>query len=287
MRRLRLAIVGFGRLGAACAAALRDRGELALAGVVRHRGEPLPDPLRAVEVVTHVRDLPAVDIGLLCVPPTDALAIASELLQTGLPVVECARIEPAMMPAYRAELDRLARRHRVAVVTGAGWDPGVLPQLRRLFEVLVPHGRTVSASHPGTRLHHDAALESIPGVDEALAGEATGDDGMRHRWVYLRLARGADSAAIRQAIVADPLFAGEDTQVLEMPELRSLEATDGLVLERRGTAAKGKHAALALDARFDVAEFAARVMLDAAHGLHLRRPGAHPYSALAADDDSA
>ena len=37
MRRLRVAVVGYGRLGRACARALRDTHDLELAGIVLHR----------------------------------------------------------------------------------------------------------------------------------------------------------------------------------------------------------------------------------------------------------
>jgi len=169
-------------------------------------------------------------------------------------------------------------------VVGAGWDPGVLTLLRRLFAILVPRGQTIVASHPGASLHHDAAVEGIGGVREALSGETRGADGLRHRYVYLRLDEGADAERIRRSIVGDPLFAGEDTQVFEMPDLSALESREGLVLERRASADAGGHASLALDARFDVAVFAAQVMLDGARALRDLPPGAHRY-APAADEE--
>jgi hypothetical protein len=54
MSRLRVAIIGFGRLRRAVAQGLEDCAELELAGIVR-RGD-------------HVRDLRAPDVALLCAP---------------------------------------------------------------------------------------------------------------------------------------------------------------------------------------------------------------------------
>ena len=69
MARQRLAIVGFGRLGRACAEAVRETADLELVGVVRRAGSAsrLPAPLEHVAVATHLRDLGRVDAALLCV----------------------------------------------------------------------------------------------------------------------------------------------------------------------------------------------------------------------------
>jgi diaminopimelate dehydrogenase len=63
--------------------------------------------------------------------------------------------------------------------------------------------------------------------------------------------------------------------------VRALRDGHDLEFERRGTGAAGdagSHQSLLLEARFDVAAFAARVMLDAARGLPQFRAGAHVYS---------
>lgn len=278
MRRLRLAIVGFGRLGRACAAAVADAPDLALSGVVRRRLAPLPAPFAAVKVVQHVRDLEPVDAALLCVPPGDTAAVAAALLQGGLSVAECAQLgEHARAECYSL-LDSVARRHRVRAVVGAGWDPGALPLLQRLFEVLIPRGHTQIGKHPGMALHHSAAVEDIPGVVEALSGEWPDAQGRPKRYVYVRLAEEADAQRVREAILSDPLFAEESTEVLQMADLGALEAPEGLVLERRAAPRAGEHHSLTLDARFEAAVFAARIMIDAARALPFLSPGAHPYA---------
>lgn len=278
MRRLRVAIVGFGRLGRACAAAVEEAPDLALAGVVRRQLAPLPAPFAAVRVAQHIRDLESVEAALLCVSANDSAAVASELLQGGLPVVECAQLGEHARSEYYSLLDNVARRHRVRAVVGAGWDPGALPLLQRLFEVLIPRGHTQVGKHPGLTLHHSAALEDIPGVTEALSGEWPDAQGKPKRYVYVQLAEGADAQRVRTAIRSDPLFAEEATEVLPMADLTALEAPEGMVLERRAAPRAGEHQSLTLDARFEAAVFAARVMTDAARMLPFLSPGAHPYA---------
>jgi diaminopimelate dehydrogenase len=68
VHRLRVAIIGFGRLGRPCAMALQDNHDLALAGVVRHVPAAFPRPFQQVPVAGHVRELENPQVALLCVP---------------------------------------------------------------------------------------------------------------------------------------------------------------------------------------------------------------------------
>lgn len=282
MKKRQVAVVGLGRLGSACAEALLDESELALAGVVRRPDSlgPLSGRLQRYLAVAHVRDLPAVDAALVCVPTEAVSGVARELLQARIPLVECARLEGHALDAHHAEIDTQARHHRVRAFVGAGVDPGVLPLFARAFELLIPHGQSLSHRHPGLSLHHSAAVAHLRGVKGALAGEWRGADGALQRYVYVELQHGADADQLRADILADPLFSGEATQVFVVDSLAQIEAEEGqgLVLERRALAPPGVHASLLLEARFELAAFAARVMLDAARRLPSLPHGAHRYT---------
>ena len=279
MKRAHLAIVGFGALGRACALALLDAGDLELAGVVRRSGGALPAPLHRVALGAHLRDLKPVDAALLCVPPDAALGIAREILQQRVPLVECARLEGGAQQGYYDALDRAARNHRVGVIVGAGWDPGVLPLMRRMFEALIPRGQTRSERHPGLSLHHSAIAAAVGGVKDALATECRAPGGELQRYVYVELKPSVDIAAVTQAIEADPLFVDAEVRVFAVSDLAALEAAgSGIVLERRATATAGGHESLLLEARFDAPTFAARMMLDAARSLSELAPGAHRHA---------
>lgn len=282
MRKLQVAVIGLGRLGSACADALIDDSELALAGVVRRPESlgPLHGRLQDFPVAAHVRELPAVDVALVCVPTDTVFGVAWELLQARIPIVECARLEDGALVAHRVELDGAARKHRVAAIVGAGWNPGVLPLFIKAFKILIPSGQDVLHRHPGVSLHHTAAVAHLRNVKEALAGEYRAADGALQRYVYVELERGADFEKVRAAITADPLFAGEATQVFQVDSLSEFEEEkgQGIVLERHASAVSGMHASLLLEARFELAEFAARVMVDAARRIPELRHGAHRYT---------
>lgn len=278
MMRPRLAIIGFGRLGCACVTALRDRHDLDLAGVVRH-GEPtaLPPSLEHTAVAGHLRELKNVDAALICVPAEQTLGVAREILQQRIPVVECARLEVRALKAHYEALGVAARHHRVAAIVGAGWDPGILPLVRRLFEVLIPRGHTEAGIHPGVTLRH-SAVASVPGVEDALVCERRTVDGRIQHYVYVKLDKGMSIADVERAITADPLYAGEETLVFPVADPAALEAAgSGIVLQRYGTGSAGAHQSALLEARFDAATFAAHVMLDAVRMLRDLKPGAHRY----------
>jgi len=286
MRRLRLAIVGFGRLGRACAHELDHAADLELAGVVRRAESAgkLPEPFAHVAVAMHLRDLGRVDAALLCVPPTAASGVARELIQLGVALVECAMLEGRALDAHYEAIGHASRDHRVPAVVGAGWDPGMLPLLRRAYEMLIPRGHTTVSARPGVSLHHTEAARNIEGVRAALATEARDAEGRLTRYVYAELAKGADPARVEAALAADPLFAGEPTLLFPVESIAALEEeARGVVLERRGTARSGAHQNILFEARFDVPTFAARVMLDAARRLPHLMPGAHRYALSAGD----
>ena len=284
MKRPHLAVIGFGRLGQACAAALVEASDLHLAGVVAHpgtSGQPRPERLRDILIVTHVSDLTQVDTALVCVPTALVLGVARDLLQRRIPIVECANLDGDAFRAHRDEIDRVAHQHRVPAVVGAGWNPGAVTCLQHLFETVIPKGQTTVTHRPGVSLHHTDLVAEIDGVSGALCTEVRGSDGCLLRYVYLELKQGADFGAVSETIRNDPIFLGEATQVFQVESIAALEEHGhGIVIDRRGTAGSGVHDTLLLEGRFDSAAFAARIMIDAARQIPQRGAGAWTYTLL-------
>ncbi len=287
MAKLNIAVIGFGRVGRACARALRNTDYLALAGVVRRSTSPikLPDPLGEIPVVTHIRDLQRVDVALICVPADVVLGVARELLQAEIPIVECAVLEGHALERHYDAIGNTARHHSTRAIVGAGWNPGMLPLFERAFTILIPDGHTKRTSRPGASLHHTEIVESIEGIKGALSTEMRDVQGQLTHYVYVELVKDAkDSGSlsldmVEDALAADPLFVGEQTHVFEVESIAALEEEGrGILLERTGAERTGAHATLLLEGRFDVPTFAARVMLDAAKRIPGLKPGAHRYS---------
>lgn len=284
MKRIRLAVVGFGRLGRACVEAVQAAPDLELAGVVR-RAEParhaLPKPYAQLKVADHVAALGQVDGALVCVPPEAMVDVAREILRQKVPIVECAAVDAATLQQNLEALHAVALDKKVPAILGAGWSPGALTLFQNLFQLLIPKGETEITYRPGVSLHHSAAAREVPGVRDALCAELRSADGRPQRYVYVELDRGADLGAVSRAVAADPLFLGEETQVFPVDSVANLEQEGhGIVLSRHGTAGQGIHDSLLLEGRFDLYAFSARIMLDAARRLPARKFGAHLYSVL-------
>ena len=279
MKPLCLAVVGFGRVGRVCAEALLDSKDLVLSAVVRRLdslAQSLPEVFRKIPVVSHVAQGQTVEAALLCVPQQQVLDAAHECLQHGVPIVESSVLHGEAFLAHRDAIHRLAFRHKVPAIVGAGWDPGALSIFRSLFALLDPEGYTETAHRVGVSLHHTATARQIAGVKEALCTEQRATDGRRQRYVYVELEQGVDAGRVIDAIRADPLFLGDETLVFPVENIAALELEGrGVLVERRGAPGHLGHQQFLLEARFDESLLTAHMMLAAARALPQLKPGAH------------
>ena len=128
--------------------------------------------------------------------------------------------------------------------------------------------------------------KSVRGVNDALCTEVRAADGRLQRYVYVELEKGAQADRVAEAIRADPLFLGEETQVFPVESLASLEQEGrGVVLDRRGSSERLGRRHFVLEGRFDEAAMTSEVMLAAARALPDLEAGAYslfdiPLSAL-------
>ena len=275
MKKIRIAIIGLGRLGRKCVEAVVSDQATELAGVVR-RPESAPAAWLKAPAVTHVSELNQVDAALICAPADAVMGIAQGLLQSRIPVVECARLHGESVLGHKAEIHRAALHHRVPAIVGAGCDPGALSLFRSQFALLAPRGHTETSLHTGTSLHHTLAAAGIAGVRKALATEHPSGEGKLQRYVYVELEPSGDLATVENAIVNDPLFLDEQTLVFAVPSVAALEETNrGVTLERHAAAEEASHASFLLEARYDEAGLAARMMLAATRSLPLLQAGAY------------
>jgi diaminopimelate dehydrogenase len=216
MARLLLAVIGAGRLGRACAETILRSDDLHLAGFVRRTeslGQGMPAALAEVPTAADLQALGMVDAALVCVPAERVAEQVHNLVQHGIPLVECAAGSAAAGETWHEKLHRLAERHHVSAVTGAGWDPGAVDFFRRLFAMLVPKGREEMTNRPGVSLHHTLTARAVEGAKDALCTELRRVDGGLQRYVYVELTADADADRVAATIRAEPLFLDEETLV--------------------------------------------------------------------------
>jgi diaminopimelate dehydrogenase len=279
MQRRRLAILGLGRLGQACAMAILESDDLALAGIVRRPTMLLSSrapEFADIPVVSHPSELTGIDAVLICLPSDRVLEAARNLIQHDTSIVEAAALDGDLREAHWQAIDRMALRHRVPAIVGAGWDPGMRGLFGSLLAVLCPKGGTTMHDRPGVSLHHTLAARVIPGIRDALCAEFRGADGVIRRYVYVELLPGAEFEPAASAIRSDPLFLNEETVVLPVDSLASLEEEGhGLVMERWGRASGRDHQRFLVEGRFEHTAIAGQAMVAAVRALPRLRPGAH------------
>ena len=279
MKKVRLAVCGFGKLGRECALNLLEDETATLAGVVRRPGslaEPLPPRLAEFPVVSSLAELAGVDGALICVPADLVLETARNLLQHRVPVVECAMLHGAQAAAHREEIDRLAKRYYIPAVVGAGLDPGVLSLFRALFCLAIPSGHTETRWRIAKSMHHTGILRGVQGVRDALATELKGAQGGLQRYLYLELEPGSELEPIERAIRSDPLFSGETLQIFEVSSVAKLEEDGhGVMLKRFAAASAREHASLLLEGRFTEPGLSAQLMVAAGRALPRLQRGGH------------
>lgn len=282
VRPLRLAVIGFGRLGRACGETILGSDDLQLAGFVRRTetaNHSLPTAFQGVAATSDIAALGMIDAALLCVPGKIVGSAAHDLLQHRIRMVECGDHAADDFHSQRKKLHHLALRHGVAAVWGAGWDPGALCQLRRLFTLLVPKGHTETTDRPGVSLHHTLTATAITGVRDALCTEVRSIEGKLQRYVYVELAPEAEPERVAALIRSDPRFLDAETLVFPVDSVGALEHQGhGVVLARRGSAGSTEHQTLLFEGRFDVAALAAQVMIATARALRWTPPGLHALS---------
>ena len=246
----------------------------------------LPDHFRHIPLLSHVGQLREVDGALICVPTNAVMEAASQILQHGIPIVDCAILHGESFHAYKEAIHKLAFHHNAPAVVGAGWDPGALSVFRSWLALLTPGGVTETTHRPGITLRHTVMAKSVVGVKDALCTEVRAADGRLQRYVYVELEKGVNADLVAQAIRADPLFLGEETEIFPLENLASLEQEGrGVVLDRRGSSQRLGRRHFVLEGRFDEAVVTAEVMLAAARALPDLDPGAYsladiPLSAL-------
>lgn len=286
---LHLAVIGVGRVGQACAELIALSHDLRVGAFVRRSAcgvDCLPNHLRHIPLLTHVGQVREVDGALICVPTNTVLEAASQILRHGIPIVDCAILHGELFHAHKEAIHKLALQHKAPAVIGAGWDPGALSVFRSWLALLTPGGMTETTHRPGVTLRHTVMAKSVVGVKDALCTEVRSADGRLQRYVYVELEQGANANLVAQAIRADPLFLGEETQVFPLESLTSLEQEGrGVVVDRRGSSQRLGRRHFVLEGRLDEVVVTAEVMLAAARVLPDLDPGAYsladiPLSAL-------
>lgn len=216
---IKVAILGYGNIGRAAEQAVLAAPDMELAGIYHHN-----DCMNCFDA----------DVVVVCTPTREVQKFATLLAARGICTVDSFDVHTQIVP-LRASLDAVCVANRSVSVLAAGWDPGSDSVIRALLLAMAPKGLTYTNFGPGRSMGHSVAAKAIDGVKEALSMTIPLGTGVHRRMVYVELEEGADFKTVEAAILADDYFAHDETHVIAVDSVDSLNnVAHGVNLVRSG-----------------------------------------------------
>lgn len=288
MRKIRIAINGYGNLGKSAEIAARQFPDMALAAILTRRNPRSIQPATAGLPVYHLDQAASltgmIDVMILCSGSMKDLPEQGPAMARLFHTVDGYDTH-ALIPEYFAAMDQAGRSAGKLNVIAAGWDPGLLSLQRLLSRAILPAGKDETFWGRGVSQGHSDAIRRIRGVvdarqytiprEEAVEAVREGEDrelstaDKHERECYVVLEEGADAQAVAAAIKAMPhYFADYHTTVhfVSLAELKQNHAGlphQGLMMRNGRTGRDQQHrqlysVSLQLDSNPD---FTAHVLL--------------------------
>ncbi|MDO5687379.1 MAG: diaminopimelate dehydrogenase [Neisseria sp.] len=262
MRKIKVAIAGYGNLGRGVQAALAQQDDMELFGVFSRRAldeTQVGAKCFALDDAAQYRD--QVDVMIVCGGSAQDLPQQVPQLAQWFNTVDSFDTH-AKIPEYFAAVDQVAQAAGTVAVISIGWDPGLFSLNRLLGEAVLPQGKTYTFWGKGVSQGHSDAIRRVAGVkagvqytlpdEAAIAAVRRGDNpelnmyASHRRECFVVAEEGADRAQIERDISTMPAyFVGYDTTVhfIDEETLRREHAGmphGGLVL-RSGISGKDTH----------------------------------------------
>jgi diaminopimelate dehydrogenase len=284
MKKIRIAVVGYGNVGRAAVETVLAEPDMELVGVVElpeilsrtcPYSERDPIVLQKTRIVPDIRELQSVDVAILCCPSRVVRDTASRILKLGVRTVDSFDIHTEI-PHLRRELDAVARASGAVAIISAGWDPGVDSVIRGWFEAMAPRGITYTNFGPGMSMGHSVAVKAITGVRDALSITVPDGMGIHRRMVYVELQPGAVFAEVEQAIKQDPYFVKDRTYVYQVENVQGLmDVGHGVMMERNGVSGVTYNQSMRFQLKVNNPALTAQVMVSAARAATRQEPGCY------------
>ncbi len=232
MKKIRIAIAGYGNLGRGVESAVHHAEDMELVGVFTRRNPASLHTQTGVPAY-KMEDVPSmaegIDVMILCGGSANDLPTQTPELAQYCNVLDSFDTH-AKIPEHFANVDKAAKEAGHLALISVGWDPGLFSLNRCYGQAVLPQGADYTFWGKGVSQGHSDAIRRIPGVadarqytipvDAALeqvrAGEAPVlTTRQKHtRECFVVAEDGADTAAIENAIKTMPNYFDEyDTTV--------------------------------------------------------------------------
>jgi diaminopimelate dehydrogenase len=284
MKKINVAIVGYGNVGCRALDALTQEPDMQVAGVVELANiDKLKENLSPqrcarladAKIVKSIDELTNVDVAIVCAPSRKVKEVVTSLLERNINTVDSFDIHNEI-PSLRNELDTVAKLNNSVSIISAGWDPGIDSVIRGWFLAMAPNGITHTNYGPGMSMGHTCAVKAIAGVKNALSVTVPAGMGIHRRMVYVELQPGAPFEEVEKSIKTDPYFVKDRTYVFEVDDVSSLiDMGHGVLMERKGVSGTTHNQQLKFEMKINNPALTAQVMVSAARATMKQRPGCY------------
>jgi diaminopimelate dehydrogenase len=279
LKRIRVAVLGFGNVGCRVVEALEIAPDMVLAGIVLPDSDERSRACRAlkdVPVASSLERLEAVDIAVLAVPSRCVPEIAPSVLSRGIATVDCFDIHGEPLSRLRACLDAAAKEAGTVAVTAAGWDPGTDSTARTLMEIVAPRGVTYTNFGPGMSMGHTVVAKTCEGVADALSLTLPEGWGLHSRHIYVKLKEGYAFDEVTARIACDPYFVHDRCSFFPCDDIKAIaDSGHGVRMERLGSSGTTSNQRLAFSMTVDNPAATGQVLVSSARAAMRQKPGCY------------
>ena len=276
MKKISVAIVGYGNIGKFVVEALQTAPDMEIAGVVRRSlSEEKPLELTNIPVVTDIQELGKVDVAILSTPSRKVEENAQKYLAMGINTVDSFDIHSDIWQ-LKQNLDTTAKANQAVSIISAGWDPGSDSVVRALLQAAAPKGLTYTNFGPGMSMGHSVAAKAIEGVKDALSMTIPLGTGIHRRMVYIELKEGYDFDQVAAAIKADNYFSHDETHVMQVDDINAIkDMGHGVNMTRKGVSGKTQNQLFEFNMRINNPALTAQILVAVARASMKQRPGCY------------
>ena len=273
MKKIRVAIIGYGNIGKHVLEALEASKDFEIAGIV----SDIPVEIQTYPVTESITTLEKTDVAILAVPSRIVEKIANEALALGIHTVDCFDIHSQIVD-LRRHLDRTAKENNVVAIIAAGWDPGSDSVVRALLEAMTPKGITYTNFGPGMSMGHTVAAKAITGVKAALSMTIPLGTSLHRRMVYVEIDEGYSFETVAEAIKQDDYFAHDETHVIQVDSVEALlDMGHSVQIVRKGVSAKTQNQLIDFGMKINGPAVTAQILVAAARAATRQQPGAYTF----------
>ncbi|CAM3647321.1 diaminopimelate dehydrogenase [Erysipelothrix urinaevulpis] len=228
---IKIAIVGYGNLGKAVEAHLKNYPDLQCIGIFSRRDNlktQIYPSFHYDELLNGEHDI---DVCILCGSSDQDLMSQTQELSQYYNCIDSFDIH-RLIPEHLDNVDKTSKRAKKTSIISVGWDPGLFSWQRLLFETITPIGTSETFWGKGVSQGHSNAILNVEGVKKAVqytipntetlkkvqAGLSYDKEEKHERHCYV-VADEKDHDRIKQDIITMPhYFAGTKTLVYFVSE---------------------------------------------------------------------